>query len=183
MAKQKTLDELRAEAHKKVLENIEKNKGKKPNYSNEEDTSCGMLPEQVPIVNRDEAKKMYDKLHLSYEYTGRTNDGTNRKIWTLVDPNKEIVGKMKTSKNRMINPRPKGPWDEQFSYMSLFHYYDHIPNKEVNFLPSTTYYMKERENTPLNKEMKKRVEAGEKLPESFEEMFKLKKEIEDSGLE
>tara|TARA_R110002012_G_scaffold261340_1_gene443208 strand:+ start:9923 stop:10423 length:501 start_codon:yes stop_codon:yes gene_type:complete len=111
----------------------------------------------VPIVNEEEAKKLYNKLRLGYEYSGMTNDGTQRKIWTLVDPAKDIVGTMVTTAYNLKllkSTKPKGPWDEVFSYMNLHHMTE---DTMKDFSPRTAYY-----DVPKRKEWEKKEKEKKK---------------------
>ena len=122
--------EARAKLLKKINEDTDANwytdkfqeELKKQNIENDENV-CRMEEEGAlddPIVNRDDAIAMYSRLKLGYEYTGMTKDGTHRKIWTLVDVNKDIVGTIITRTDKQhLKKNAKGPWDETFSYMNI----------------------------------------------------------------
>ena len=127
---------------------------KKDREENWQDSVCTREVEGAlddPIVNRDDALKIYSRLNLGYEYTGMTNDGTQRKVWTLVDPNKDIVGTMiTTADKRLMKTNPKGPWDETFSYMNIIGY-DEEHWDFNTYLPKTVYYHKYFEKSSSKK--------------------------------
>ena len=101
---------------------------------------------QIPVLNESDAKKIADRLGLKYELTGLTKDGTNRKVWTMTDPEKQIIGTLVTSraidsKGRRDFKKIQTPWDENFSHMSLFGFTE---NDDIDtFYPKTKYYAKE----------------------------------------